>query len=123
MEEDDFLLDDARIRQDQSILDRIQWWEKRRLLYNLIVGLVGLLAVIIIMNQRNLGSFGDMLWFTAVPYALFANVAYLAGWVLEILVLYYFKIALNLSSRRTLFWLGTVISIVPFIFVILLSLT
>jgi hypothetical protein len=120
MEEDDFLLDDARIRQDQSILDMIQWWEKRRLLYNLVVGFVGLLAVVFLSQKQHPVPFGEILWFAALPYALFANVAYLAGWVLELLVLYYFKIALNLSSRQTLLWLGTIISIVPLLFIIII---
>jgi hypothetical protein len=118
--EDNDLLDDSITLKDQSILDMIQWWEKRRLIYNLIVGLVGLFAAFVIISKPNPTSFFEILWFPALPYALFANTAYLAGWVLELLLRYYFKITLTVSSRQTLLWLGIAISIAPLLLVILL---
>lgn len=122
MEDEDFLLDDAKILQDQSILDMIQWWERNRLWYNLIVGIVGLLTSIIIIQLHHFTTFSEILWYAALPYGLFANVAYLAGWVTELLLRYYLKITLSLSSRRTLLGLGTTISILPFVFIMLILL-
>lgn len=120
--EDDNLLDDTGILQDQSILDMIQWWEKRRLLYNVIVGLSGILTSIIIMKLHRSIAFSEILWYAVLPYGIFSNLAYLVGWVFELLLRYYFKIKLNLSSRRTLLGVGIAISILPFIFIILIIL-
>lgn len=120
--EDNDLLDDVNIRQDQLVLDMVQWWEKRRLWYNIIVGLVGSATVLLVLKQYHYISFSDILCFAVLPFSLFANIAYLAGWVIDLLLRYYFKTALSLSSRRTLYWSGTAISIAPFLFIIAISL-
>ncbi|CAA6799067.1 MAG: Unknown protein [uncultured Aureispira sp.] len=110
------LLDDANISQDRLILDLIQWWEKRRVLYNIIVGLTGLLALLKITGGGADAHFYDILLFVALPYGLFANIAYLTGWVMDLLLRYYFKITITLSVRRILFWSGTALSVAPSIF-------
>lgn len=119
MEEQD-LLDDAKIRQDVLILEMVQWWEKRRLLYNFIVGVVGLVAVFMVLNQNSYIAFSEILLFAILPYGFAANVFYLFGWVTELLIRYYFKITLSPSVRQVLFWIGTCISIVPFILAFLI---
>jgi cytochrome bd-type quinol oxidase subunit 1 len=121
--EDNDLLDDAGILQDQSILDLIQWWEKRRLLYNIIVGLVGSAAVFFMLERNHYIFSSEVLLFIVLPFGIFANIAYLAGWVIDLLLRYYFKIRLSLASRKTLYWLGTAISIAPLLFVIVILLT
>ncbi|MFT5645709.1 MAG: hypothetical protein ACI976_000383 [Aureispira sp.] len=121
--EDNDLLDDAEILQDQSILDLIQWWEKRRLLYNIIVGLTGSVALLLLLERRYYISFSEIALFLVLPFGLFANIAYLAGWIIDLLLRYYFKITLSLSSRQTLYWLGTAISIAPLLFAIVISLS
>ena len=64
--EDHNLLDDAIASQDQSILDMIQWWEKRRLIYNLIIGFAGLFATFIIMNKHSSIAFYHILLYAAL---------------------------------------------------------
>jgi hypothetical protein len=121
--EDHNLLDDAKIRQDLLILEMVQWWEKRRLLYNIIVGLVGSLIVFIVLQQHRYIPFSEILLFAILPYGIAANILYLAGWVMELLIRYYFKITLSSSVRQVLFWLGALISIAPFILALLILLT
>jgi hypothetical protein len=104
-------------------LDLIQWWEKRRLLYNIIVGLTGSVALLLLLERRYYISFSEIALFLVLPFGLFANIAYLAGWIIDLLLRYYFKITLSLSSRQTLYWLGTAISIAPLLFAIVISLS
>lgn len=120
MLENEDLLDDDGIGQDQLILDMIRWWEKRRLLYNVIVGAFGLSGILIILNRYHSVSFLQLLQYAALPYGIFANIAYLAGWVLDLLLRYYLNIKLNVSSRQTLFFLGVGISILPLIAIIMI---
>lgn len=117
--EDHDLLDDARIRQDQLIMEVVQWWEKRRLLYNVIVGLMGSLVVFVALQRYYYVSFSEILLFMILPFGIFANVVYLAGWVIEIFLRYYFKVTLGSTVRQVLFWLGTLLSIAPFILALL----
>lgn len=119
MENDD-LLDNSGIQQDQRILEMVRWWEIRRIPYNIIVGLSGLLSSFAILSQHPSIKWTEILWYAALPYGLFANVAYLAGWVIEILIFYYFNGKLNTSIRNTLLILGTIISIFPFLLGLLL---
>lgn len=117
--EDHDLLDDARIRQDQLIMEVVQWWEKRRLLYNVIVGLMGSLVVFVALQRYYYVSFSEILLFMILPFGIFANVVYLAGWVIEIFLRYYFKVTLGSTVRQVLFGLGTLLSIAPFILALL----
>ncbi|WMX13703.1 hypothetical protein [Aureispira sp. CCB-E] len=119
MENDD-LLDNSGIQQDQRILEMVRWWEIRRIPYNIIVGLSGLLSSFAILSQHPSIKWTEILWYAALPYGLFANVAYLAGWVIEILIFYYFNGKLNTSIRNTLLILGTIISLFPFLLGLLL---
>ncbi len=77
--------------------DVIRWWESRRLFFNLVVGITGLLAcVLMIVCAFTADSLvgepigmpdGPLLGvFLIVPYALLANVCYTAGWISELLV-------------------------------------
>lgn len=119
MLENEDLLDDNGIKQDRLILDMIQWWEKRRLLYNLIVGTFGVLGMLFIIQRYHSVSFLELVQYAAFPYGIFANIAYLAGWVLDLLLRYYLNIKLNVSSRQTLFFLGIGISVLPFVILII----
>ena len=62
-------------------IDIIKWWERKRILYNLIVGLSGLLILAII------NLFGTSTIFL-IPlilfYGLAANFFYTLGWMIEI---------------------------------------
>lgn len=75
----------------------IRWWESRRLFFNVIVGITGLVTcVLLIVCALTADSLvgepigmtdGPLLGvFLIVPYALLANVCYTAGWISELLV-------------------------------------
>lgn len=71
--------------------DVIVWWEKRRIAYNLIVGVVGVVSLLVFFAAIELaGGVGpgedavEPLALIAAPVLL--NVAYTAGWMAEVLV-------------------------------------
>ena len=69
----------------------IGWWELRRVLYNLALGLVGgvsfVLFVAFLTLLQELDSGENDVDFLALPVGVvLANVAYTGGWVVELLV-------------------------------------
>lgn len=69
----------------RSPLRVVQWWESRRLAYNLVVGAAGV-GTLIWSNALSLLVRGE--WFAApwqlvVAYGVAANVFYTLGWVIE----------------------------------------
>ena len=71
--------------------DVIQWWERRRLPFNIAVGAAGLvslssIAVLGAIGPDPHGTIGPPLVAVFV-YGAVANVAYTSGWVLELLLL------------------------------------
>ncbi|MBL7559986.1 hypothetical protein JAO71_09245 [Olleya sp. YSTF-M6] len=84
----------------KSILnDTVKWWESKRLIYNIIVGLVGLITILI-MQPIHFGFFeciGIIIW------GIGANIFFSLGTLVEIFDLYYFKGKLKLHNYRPLF--------------------
>ena len=87
----------ARGEYEVSTFEVILWWEKRRLPYNLIVGVAGVftcavtVAVVAIASEK----FGEPLGLPDPPifavlaviaYGVGANVCYTGGWISEVLV-------------------------------------
>ena len=74
----------------------IQWWEKRRLSYNLIVGATGALTLVyangleLLLGHGMLiprpGPDGPQQVMAIVAYGILANVGYTGGWIVENLV-------------------------------------
>ena len=69
----------------------VQWWERRRLTYNLIVGGTGLFTMTYLFVLERVvfdpGPFRLVNFVIgAVAYGLAANVCYTAGWIVENLV-------------------------------------
>lgn len=66
----------------------VQWWERRRLLYNAIVGGAGLVSLAVVQGVEL--AFGNgwlpVPFLGIVAYGLAANVCYTGGWVIENLV-------------------------------------
>lgn len=67
----------------------IAWWESRRILFNLIVGLCGLptLAIIYLLGLANLG----LVISGTIEYGLLANICYTAGWICELVARSWWK--------------------------------
>ena len=66
----------------------VQWWERRRLAYNLIVGATGLgtLGYATLVSGLVRGNWNVAPWQLIVAYGLAANACYSLGWVAELAV-------------------------------------
>ena len=87
----------ARGEHEVSTFEIILWWEKRRVPYNLIVGVAGLFTCAVTVAVAAIASdkFGEPLSLPDLPisavlaviaYGVGANVCYTGGWISEALV-------------------------------------
>lgn len=91
---------------DRSLLAAFAWWEKRRILYNIVVGLAGMGIFAFIPVQLT-----DS-WIGVFFYACIANLFYCLGFLLEVAARHYFKSDMDFTERRkTIFVLGLVFSV------------
>lgn len=89
-----------------NAIEAFSWWEQKRLIYNLIIGLEGLTLLLIFSFP-----FVEKLISTIIVYGLIANVFYSIGFLLEMANIYYLKSKLNPEYLRwPLFVLGTLFS-------------
>src|SRR5580692_11679430 len=79
-------------------IDVVMWWETRRLFYNVIVGVVGIVSAILLIicsviadalihdpiGMPDPPMFGVV---AAVLYGIMANICYTGGWMAELLLL------------------------------------
>ncbi len=94
-------------------LSIVAWWESRRILFNLIVGVCGLPTLAIVYLTGLVSSFGFLFWGT-IEYGLLANVCFTAGWICEL-------IARSWWQERAKF-LGPILFSLGMIFSVLLTL-
>ena len=84
--------------------ETISWWEKKRIIFNIIIGFFGILALIIIQPS----CFG---WFDCIGillWGIMANILFSLGILLEIANQYYFKSKYNVYQFRNFFYvIGT----------------
>jgi hypothetical protein len=87
-----------------KLLDSHRFWAKKRLLFNLIVGVAGLIPTLyFILQFYFLDIFGILAW------GLVANGLYSIGYVLESIVITKSDGNKSLKKRRNLlFWIGTI---------------
>jgi hypothetical protein len=79
----------------------ILWWERRRLLFNLIVGATGILTCTLLLVGEMLAEkiFGDevgagspiLAVFGVFAYGIMANICYTGGWISELIAKYVWK--------------------------------
>lgn len=94
---------------EQKLMSGFVWWEKKRLLYNILTGLAGLIIVL----SFGIYSFGLFDLFGILLWGFVANVFYCIGFVIEPILKYYLKRDIDFSEKRpVLFWIGTVFSII-----------
>lgn len=73
-------------QEDRNAIQIIRWWEIRRILYNLIVFICGLVSMSIMSSLINLEPGEDLLENIAiVGFSILCNLAYSLGWLTEIL--------------------------------------
>lgn len=111
MREIETLDSDLTTSNDGEILPAVRWWERRRFLYNALLILVE--AFISLSHFENLKSFGiGSGIFQTIIANLIANVFYSLGWGVEVFAIYYFeRIRFNETSRRILYVLGLLFSL------------
>ncbi len=90
----------------------VRWWEARRLTYNLLVGLTGILSVILTVFVGSMAvKPGDDfeepmgLLFFSIVFAVTANVCYTSGWIVDL-------VRYRGEPSRKLFRVGLIFSIV-----------
>ncbi len=107
------LLDDDLIKEkNDDLLKSLRWWEKKRVLYNLI--LLGIIIFIIFSRYDAFLYFGVYNGIIgSILFLLVANFFFCMGWILEILIYYYFKKGYQFikTLRMFLFIIGISISI------------
>lgn len=73
----------------ESPMDVVNWWESRRLAYNGVVGLTGIVSLLIANMFTLIGPggqfFGPPIIAIAI-YGLLANLFYTGGWIAELLL-------------------------------------
>lgn len=78
-------------------LDIIKWWETRRIAFNIIVGICGIITLAVLLAIAAIASseFNEPLGlpdppiiavFAVIAYAVGANICYTGGWVIELIV-------------------------------------
>jgi len=84
----------------------LRWWEKKRVWYNLAVGIVGLFGLVMFSSHFYLEDLIGIL-----IYGIIANVFYSLGILVELFDFYYFNGKLRIHrARYLLFIFGTLIS-------------
>jgi len=113
MEQQDLFND----QEDKSLLSAFAWWEKRRLFYNLAVGITGLMCLL-------LNPFLFTYPLGILIYGILANLCYSLGFFIELVTKYYFKSKMDFTEKRKmLFILGVISSILLTIGIAYISLT
>ncbi len=89
-----------KTKKKETRLERIKWWEKKRIRYNLIIGTISL--IILGTCGFVLGRFEELIEFFFY-YLFFLNCCFTLGWIVEILVLSVFRS--DISRYRQAFYL------------------
>lgn len=99
------------ITESKDLRSALIWWEKKRILYNLLVGLFGVVGLLWSPHYDLYGfQISDIYWI--LIWALGANVFYSMGFMVEALAEHYFKGRFSLVKWRWLLWtVGVIFSI------------
>lgn len=92
----------------RTAMSVVLWWESRRLVYNAILAVIGVVAMVL-FHALGFASFTSMI-LPAIGYGIMANVCYTAGWMAEI----YARLFLGEKTENfgpSLFLLGLTFSI------------
>lgn len=104
--------ENSKLKEDDTneISLSVRWWEKKRIIYNLIALTGGLLVYFLRSEVPNgISPFDN--YFVIVFWLFGANIFYTCGWGSEILLNYYFKIRFwSDRFRMTCFILGSLFS-------------
>lgn len=88
----------------------VSWWESKRLRFNFIVGIWGLIGIYLSPFTQDILLYPVTILIIAL-WAVLLNICYLSGMGIELLNHYYFKSRRNLKPYRLfLFVIGTIAS-------------
>jgi hypothetical protein len=105
-------LNDKSEKQLSIPMEMVNWWEKKRLIYNLIIVPMTVLTLVLFWKYVGATISHSGLIFDAFWMLVWCNVLYTSGWVGGILRHHYFKsYPLPSSGRWFLFILGTIFSV------------
>jgi hypothetical protein len=106
---DDILDDKPKL---SPAMEAFKWWERKRLWYNGILLLTGLVSMLMLSPPID-----NFLVFGVIAWGLFANLCYSIGFMIEMINLHYLKGRYNMQGiRLTLFVLGTGLSVMATFF-------
>ncbi|MFK7784763.1 MAG: hypothetical protein AB8B56_06600 [Crocinitomicaceae bacterium] len=93
------------------MLEIMGWWEKKRLLFNLIISGIVVLCVGAFLFEDSDGIeavFNRSFLIQSILYFIFINICYSLGWALQLLGYYYFNTQYDSKALDyTLFIIGT----------------
>lgn len=102
-----------------KLLESHRYWSRKRILFNIIVGVAGLISVILFLGSDTtlFDLFGMIVW------GVVANGLYSTGYILDSYIIIDSKGERSLGDKRViLFWIGTIAYvIVGFLFVMMYS--
>lgn len=106
-------LDDPKDDQLTVPMQMVQWWEKKRLVFNLIILPITALIIWSMWEYVGLLTSASDIIFDAFWTLVWCNVFYTSGWVGGILRHYYFRsYSLPTSGRWILFGFGTLYTLI-----------
>ena len=79
---------------DKSLLTAFGWWEKRRWIFNLVVGLTGSIFFFLVPSFNSFDILGVLV------YGILANLCYCTGFLIEVAARYYFKNESDFTRKR-----------------------
>ena len=87
----------------EKIIEGIKWWESKRWIFNLLVGLSGVLGIVKGINvaTENIFVISDILGI--ILSGIIANIFYSSGILVEIFDNYYFNNKLKMERFRVVF--------------------
>lgn len=99
---------DIKKANTDQLLATIQWWEKKRILFNIIVGIFGVISTLLLNYGHLFTGWINMLQIILWGFA--ANIFYSSGILLEVVNVYYLKSSRNFFRYRYLhFTIGTLL--------------
>ncbi len=91
---------------DKSLLAAFAWWEKKRVLYNIIVGVAGIIVLLLLPYFSILDLLG------VIIYGVIVNLFYSLGFLIEVAARHYFKSDIDFTEKReTFFGAGLIFSV------------
>lgn len=110
MQNDELLDTTALPEKESDHKSIITWWERKRIVYNLVIVFVQLTITFIEWKGALRWGLSDVVIGSAV-YLFVANGFYTAGWAIEFLINHYFsRFKLNVKHRWFIFLLGMAFS-------------